>query len=92
MRRYNSQAVLPQPIKKEISLSAISAETELVSLEKAVEILHSKRGLKLSVKTIREYCRSGKWLNRYHWVKPGKTYLINMKAVFETIASERQSV
>lgn len=87
--RTGNKTLPPLPPKKEPQLTPISANTVLVDLETAVQLLAEQKGLKLSVKTIREYCRSRKWIEGYHWVKPSRNYLIHMTAVYETIAQVR---
>jgi hypothetical protein len=68
------------------SMLRVTASSRLVSLEVAVETLAAEKGWELSVKTAREYCRSGKWVCGYQWVKPGKQYLINLESVYAWLA------
>lgn len=87
-RTYNANMVVVpmEPAPKRIALPKITANTPLVNLEKAAQFLREEKGLQLSVSTIREYCRSRRWHEGYHWVKPGRSYLINLAAVYESIA------
>lgn len=63
----------------------ISADTKLVSTEKASEMLRDERGLDLSKVVIQRRCASGQWKQGVHWVKARKQYLIHMDAVYESI-------
>lgn len=86
MRAYNSSKSIPPALTQTPKFTPITASTKLVGLKGAAEAIAAERGLELSVKTIREYCRSRKWKEAYHWVKPSKQYLINLTAVYEWIA------
>lgn len=85
MRTYNADRIVPQTQIASKRKAVITSQTQLVNLETASVLLSSERGLTLAVKTIREYCRSGKWQQGIHWLKPGRSYLINMAAVYESL-------
>ena len=86
MRTYRSISYLPdQPElekKPKLVIPAITAKTKLVNLKEASRLLKEEKGMSLSVFTMQKYCRTQKWIEGYHWVKPGKEYLINMEAVY----------
>jgi hypothetical protein len=85
-RTYNKSepGSRPAPVRYQppTNIPAIDERTKTVGVAEASELLASERGLKLSPKTIRAYCSTGKWERGFHWVKPGRDYLINMAAVY----------
>lgn len=91
MRTYNADAQVVRPVIAAPAIQPIiNKDTKLVSVEEASATLLRERGLKLSVKIIRQYCASGKWKRGVHWVKPSKSYLINLDAVYDWVACSSQ--
>lgn len=70
----------------EIPTPLITASTKLVSIRQAAIEIASNKGWNISEETIRDNCRSGKWQKGFHWVKPGKQYLISLDSVYAWIA------
>lgn len=89
-RFYNSKAdVKPAPIRSlptATKLPPITAATRTVNIKTAVKEIYEHKGLEICDQTIRNYCRSGKWIKGIHWVKHGKSYLINLEAVYQTLS------
>ncbi|HEY9656886.1 MAG TPA: hypothetical protein V6C65_00375 [Allocoleopsis sp.] len=63
----------------------ITPQTTLVSVDDAVQQIKESKGWAITARTIREKCRAGKWERGVHWVKPGRSYLINLEAVYWTL-------
>jgi hypothetical protein len=89
MRSYNAQKNVQatnRPLRVAGGLPGeISPSTKLVSIDTASELLRLEKGLSLSPWTLRQYCNSGKWGQGVFWVKRGRSYLVNMEAVYHWV-------
>lgn len=88
MRVYNrTKQLKPIAPPSLVELPMITESTKLVSVEVARQKLFEDKGLKWTAETVRAYCRTGRWYEKYHFVRYGNQYLINLEAVYWSIAN-----
>lgn len=66
----------------------ITAATPLVNVATAADRLLKEKGIRYSQEYIRQLCRSGRWVKGTHWTKHGRYTLINLEAVYQSIAGQ----
>ena len=71
-------------VEAEYKPERITTKTVLASVDEASEQL-KKVGINRHPGTIRRYCRSGMWLEHYHWIRVGGQYLVNVEGVHKTL-------